>query len=236
MIFHPNLFIVGAPRSGTTSLYNYLNTHPEVFMCPIKEPAFFGIHRISLREYLMLFQEVQNERYIGEASTNCLSSFCAPQEIKRFNPDAKIIICVREPVALLESYYNYNVFMGVETNPIEQVVTSDKYLPFTNFVNPIRRYKELFDPNVHLILFDDLKADSEAVYSHLLDFLGLESTLPSTFQPHNPSMGVKSGRLNRFLRSKGIMKRMLAVILPRRVRSKLRGKLIQQNISSEKTL
>ena len=38
----PNLFIVGAPKSGTTSIYNYLKNHPEVFMSPIKEPHFFA--------------------------------------------------------------------------------------------------------------------------------------------------------------------------------------------------
>ena len=91
----PNFLIIGVGRSGTTSLYHYLKQHPEVYMCPNKEPNFFAqdephhawngpIKRPiyprtkTLTEYLELFEGVVNEKAIGEAS---VSNFYACDQI-----------------------------------------------------------------------------------------------------------------------------------------------------------
>jgi len=84
----PNLFIVGHPKSGTTALYNFLKQHPDIFMCPVKEPAFFCKDFIEESDlfhkqksfyldswsreqkvYLSLFADVKSEKIIGECST-----------------------------------------------------------------------------------------------------------------------------------------------------------------------
>ena len=74
----PNLFIVGAAKSGTTSLHNYLNQHPDIFMCNPKEPHFLinkeiGVDRIPVgvtekSEYEDLFFEGGDKKYRGESS------------------------------------------------------------------------------------------------------------------------------------------------------------------------
>ena len=89
----PNLFIVGCGRSGTTSFYEYLRQHPQVFMSEVKGPNFFGEEpNPSFPEffknennYLSLFKEVKNEKILGEAS-HLFSSESAPKQIKIFNP------------------------------------------------------------------------------------------------------------------------------------------------------
>ena len=111
----PNFFIVGAPRSGTTSLYEYLKEVPEVFMSPVKEPNFFNLSVENdlflskpIREkkkYLDLFKNVKDEKAIGEASPTYLWDPKTPKLIHEIIPDAKIIISLRDPVERTFSHY-----------------------------------------------------------------------------------------------------------------------------------
>jgi len=108
----PDFFLVGAPRSGTTALYTYLKSHPEIFMSPIKETQFFaadllGEHRPirTWAEYLNCFSGAQSEKRIGEASALYLSSRSAPAAIKAFCATARIIVILRNPVDMMYSLY-----------------------------------------------------------------------------------------------------------------------------------
>ena len=122
----PNFFIVGAPRSGTTSMYEYLRLHPDVFMPDQKEPHYFAsdfqgrkfdICRGDIQKYYALFAEAATEKAIGEASVHYLQSRVAAQEIHDFNPDARIIIMLRSPVDMLYSYYFRQFYSGCEDIP-----------------------------------------------------------------------------------------------------------------------
>ncbi|NLF38083.1 sulfotransferase, partial [bacterium] len=100
----PDFFIVGAPKSGTTALHAYLGRHPSIFVPARKEPHFFGSDIVSpafVRDrdaYLSLFAGATTEARVGEASIWYLYSKRAAREIKEFNPDARIIIMLRNPV------------------------------------------------------------------------------------------------------------------------------------------
>lgn len=135
----PNFFIVGAMKSGTTSLYEYLCQHPEIFMSPVKEPFYFvwaGMddrnklymldkhHKkvtpqywqaIRTREqYEHLFRKARNETAIGEASTWYLPASHVPEQIHHEVSDAKIIAVLRDPVARAYSAYTYQVSYDLE--------------------------------------------------------------------------------------------------------------------------
>ena len=120
----PNFFIVGAPRCGTTAMYEYLRQHPEIFMPLRKEPHFFGSDLIitpkffdytqNMKEYLGLFAAAQNEKRLGEASPIYLVSRVAAAEIKEFSADAKIIIMLRNPVDMMHSLHAHVVYEGGE--------------------------------------------------------------------------------------------------------------------------
>ena len=122
----PNFFMVGAPRCGTTSLYEALRQHPSIFMPDTKEPHFFSkdlqdpVFYMTLEKYLSLFLDVSNAERIGEASTYYLYSKVAASEIKSFCPDAKIMIMLRNPVDMMYSlyaqsyYYWSNIYQGHE--------------------------------------------------------------------------------------------------------------------------
>lgn len=122
----PNLFIIGAPKSGTTSLYEYLRGHPDVFMSPMKEPFYFspdvvsGPRRRQMRHgedesaYLELFAEAGHQRWVGEASTGYMVSAVAAQLVRAFAPDARLIAILRNPVEVVHALHDERVSHGVE--------------------------------------------------------------------------------------------------------------------------
>lgn len=102
----PNSFLVGAPKAGTTSIYEYLRQHPEVFMSPMKEPRFFSqeigtsIRMARFRTLALTStcsEKANNEPWIGEATPSYLRSVQAPKRIKEFNPASGILIMLRNP-------------------------------------------------------------------------------------------------------------------------------------------
>lgn len=107
----PDFFIIGAAKSGTTSLYKALSLHPELFFSTPKEPEFFArddLYNEALDGYRDLFTEAQPHQVVGEASTIYTLSPHFPrtaQRIKQHTPDAKLIYMMRQPVARAYSYY-----------------------------------------------------------------------------------------------------------------------------------
>ena len=142
----PNFLIVGAAKAGTSSLYYYLNQHPQIFMSSVKEPRFFAPelytdyikdpyrsgakeHRsapISVEEYSALFDSVSYEMAIGEASTEYLYVPKTPARIQYAVPDAKIIMVLRDPVERAFSAFCYQVRDGCETLTFEQALLAEK--------------------------------------------------------------------------------------------------------------
>ena len=130
----PNFFIVGAQKAGTTSLYHYLNQHPQVYMSPIKEPFFFDHemdskgevvsrefegHRqpprfTNIEEYSALFEGVRGEKAIGEATPLYIYAPGTAGRIERYAPGAKSIALLRNPADRAYSAFLYAVRMGVE--------------------------------------------------------------------------------------------------------------------------
>lgn len=148
----PNFFIVGAPRSGTTTLYHYLEQHPDIFMSDDKEPYYFctDFHRESdqffkkkirfpirtKQHYLRLFKNVSNEKLIGEATPDYLYSKDAAKNIYHFNPNVKIIISLRNPVDFLYSLHAQLLVNSAEDIPnfkkaldIETERRKGRYMP-----------------------------------------------------------------------------------------------------------
>jgi len=139
----PNLFIVGHPRSGTSSLHHYLKQHPDVFMTAIKEPNFFSgdfrkesdnFHKKKLyfpyrteNQYLRLYQKWSEERIAGEASATYLCSKVAAQAISQFNAASKIIVMFREPVAFLHSFHSAARFaLGEHLEDFQTAISAEK--------------------------------------------------------------------------------------------------------------
>jgi hypothetical protein len=122
----PDLYIVGAPRSGTTFMYEYLGKHPRIFMAERKEPGFMcpdldsGSYLDSLsfmrsaEEYLALFDGAEEHQLRGEGSTWYLFSTVAARRIRELNPKARAIIMLRDPAEMLYSLHERRIYGGSE--------------------------------------------------------------------------------------------------------------------------
>jgi hypothetical protein len=257
----PDFFIVGAPKSGTTALFSYLKTHPEVFMSTTKEPHFFagdirGRRRrvATWQEYLECFAGVRGEKRIGEASTSYLRSQTAPCALRATVPAARIIIMVRNPVDIMYASYSENVFDALEDSPdFESALTIDEgralrslpglreedeptgcfgYREQARLAPQVKRYLDLFGPDkVHIVVFDDFATDTLRLYRGVLRFLDVDDTI------HPRQLPVIHG--NRRVRSRALQKlamrppQALRTLLPRSLGRLLRRYASRVNVAFE---
>lgn len=204
----PDLFIVGAPKSGTTSLYNYLSGHPEIYMSPMKEPLYFcpdvssgqGQRRLEYPEdearYLALFSDATREKRLGEATTRYLASHEAAQLVARFQPRAFAIAMLRNPVDLAYSLHNERVSQGHETiTDFARAIAVDAdrdrgtYRASATFTEPLERwFGALGRERVHVVIFDDFASDPQAELRRVLDFLEVATDYqPTSYATRNAS-------------------------------------------------
>ena len=118
----PNLFIVGSPKCGTTTLADWLGKHEDVFFSPMKEPHFFntdlGNRRSrSFDEYLSLFEDGRGAKIRAEGSVWYLYSEQAISNAMKQFPDALFIACVRDPVSMVPSLHSQLLFNNTEDEP-----------------------------------------------------------------------------------------------------------------------
>ena len=230
---NPNLFIVGAPKSGTTFLYHYLKQHPDIYFPNFKEPHFFGsdlirrngAYNLSLDEYQDLFKT--DKKIIGEASTFYIFSKDAPEEIYNFNPKAKIIIMLRDLVDLVHSLHSQFVFSGDEViedftqaleledsrlsgNKIPNQTTVVNKLFYTSNILSLPRSIQSFiryfgRENIKFIDLDDIKKNPKKVYFETLEFLNIDSNLNiPNFKIINKNKTYKSKTVRDFIKKYSI--------------------------------
>jgi hypothetical protein len=192
-------------------------------MPEVKEPNHFGADTQDIdfnrfrdeSDYLELFAGATTQKRIGEATPLYLRSPEAARQIWEFDPAAKIIIMLREPVDLLYSNYWHYRSTGRETarslaeamaNEQDEQQQQDSalvapiYRELPCFSEHVRRYMEQFGrENVLVILMDDLKHDTAAVYRQALEFLDLDPTFQPDFKIVNAGKQVRSEALQRLL-------------------------------------
>jgi hypothetical protein len=256
-VFKPNLFIVGAPKCGTTSLCYYLEQHPLVYISNPKEPFYFGNDFTKstkpLADYLKLFELGVDLPYRGEGSTWYLFSSTAAHEIKEFNPDAKIIAMIRNPVEVLSSLLEQRLYDRtdyVTTIPeafaLESARKRGEQLPDSHwklpkekyyysevplFAEQIQRYYDVFGKeNVLVIRFEDFKNNTPAVLQSVEDFLKLPAFVEYDFTPRNQRKVLKHGWLkDMMVKLPQPMRSVLHLISTSTIRKKLFKKMDKVN-------
>ena len=250
----PDFFIVGAPRSGTSALFEHLGSHPQIFVPRVKEPMVFGAdqdffydRRMSLDEYITLFADAGDAVRIGEASTTYLYSETAASEIREFNPDARIIIMLRDPVAVMHAQHSISVWKGFE--PIRDFATAldaqdqrreqglpperpgPYYRDIVDFVDDVSRYFEVFGRDrVHVIVFEDWIGDVARAYRDTLEFLEVDPTFAPSFRTVNPNRRVRSDRLHDFIREPpATLQHIAHALIPAALRRRVQKKLFELN-------
>lgn len=230
----PNFLLIGTAKAGTTSLYHYLRQHPDIFMPAVKEPRFFAYlddppamtgpgDRASneaagavctMADYRALFDEVEGERAVGEASVNYLYSETAPRRIHEHLPDVQLIAVLRNPIERAYSHYLHLLSSGREpVREFEAALDAEAdrrqqgwewswhYTRMGFYHEQLRRYLEHFDrEQLTVYLFDDFKEDNVGVTQDIYRRLGVDDTVvPTRTLAHEKTGEPISKQFQRFL-------------------------------------
>jgi hypothetical protein len=223
----PNFFIVGAPKCGTTALSQYLRDHPHVFFSSQKEPHYFALnmprYRTVTREcdYLGLFGAAEPRHpALGEGSGYYLYSGVALEQLREFNPDARIIVMFRHPVDLVYSLHAHYLYRGNEDEPdfarawdlqeerrhgrrIPALCRDPKILLYRDLASLGRQCTRLLDlfprDQVKFIRAEDFRARPADIYEETLAFLGVEPDGRREFAPVNESKALRSRAVGAFM-------------------------------------
>ena len=222
----PNFFIVGAPKCGTTALSEYLRGHPNVFFSQPKDTGFFATDfpggRVITRfeDYMALFNEVQpNHLRVGEGSVWYLYSREAVRNIYEYNPEAKLLVMLRNPVDLVRSLHS-QLLLSIDEDEkdferawnLQELRKSGKRIPKKCRTPAMLQYRdvgklgaqmerllEVFPKEqVKVILFENFVSDTKAVYEDVLSFLGLNSDGRKLFPRVNETSKYRSQLVGHF--------------------------------------
>jgi hypothetical protein len=260
----PNLLIVGAAKSGTTSLHNYLNQHPDIFMCSPKEPHFLinkeiGKQRINngiidIKDYETLFSEKSHLKYRGESSVMYLSfPEISIKNIKHYlDDDIKIIIMLRNPVERAYSGYQhvkrYNMMenlsfedaleLGEERyHDIKNFTPASRYLELGNYYNQVNLFKKSFD-NIHIVIYDDYKTDFNEEMNKIFDYLEVvRITINAEQQYMVGGWEWKSDGMKKLMMQQNFLRLFLRLIIPfKSLRQYIRAKFQKANMKVVATI
>jgi len=251
---HPkaNFFLIGAAKSGTTSVDRMLRIQPNVYLSPIKEPCFFcdDIREQIIEEYRRDVPVIDFDKYfsgntreiihmclvesgtvynklfegasgqvIGECSTFYLPSKEAAYNIYQYNPSAKIVAILRDPLKRILSHYEMDRRIGITDKPLMQLIhdelalggdanygNSRYYVGASRYGEQLQRYYDLFPKEcIHVMCFEELVDHPDPIIRELFAFLGLDvpdeqMTLPR----ENNAYSVRFGKLNQIIYRAGM--------------------------------
>ncbi len=195
----PNFVVIGAQKSGTSSLDHYLRQHPDVAMCKVKEPDFFVEERNwgkGLAWYESLFDLATGALAVGEASTS-YTMFPhyrgVPERIVETLPDVRFVYLVRNPIERARSDYLHYRFpvrgkntehVVAEKRPIGQALLENElYLDTSRYAMQLERYLAVVpQERIFVVTTEDLADDRVETMRKVFRFIGVDPDLgPSSF-------------------------------------------------------
>lgn len=209
----PNFLVIGVPKAGTTSLYDYLRPHPEIYMTSRKATRFFCYNGQndhftywvrSLEEYEAQFADARDEKARGEATALYFEFPAAAQRIKEAVPDARIIASLREPVQRAFSIYHMNLRnRGVNRGLsfLEALEADPALRKF--YYDGLKPYFDRFARNrIKIILFEDLARNTAETVRSLYEFLGVRTDFTPPLKVSNPGGTPRVQALHDLLRNR----------------------------------
>lgn len=251
----PNFFIVGAAKAGTTYIHSLLSAHPNVCMSTDKEPHFFATTysgkaysmrpgRIdSLPEYLNLFPDRHSSTIVGEASPSYLWCPESAQRIHDFNPQAKILILLRDPIERAFSHYLMDIREGVQTLTFEDALAHDAtvsprewggpshlYVDLGMYAKQVSRYCDQF-PKEQILVIESahLHSEPKATLARILAFLGLDpnwSVAEEWSRSESNRYARPRGRIAAGVMGSRFVRQSAVALLPKSIRSKVRDRVL----------
>lgn len=256
----PDFLVVGAIKSGTSSLYYYLLQHPAIFLSPeVKESRFLvGFtmernpemmrsvsHVTGFDVYQGLFKQAKPQQVIGEVDPWYLYRY--EQTIPRIKdflaPSVRIIMCLRNPIERSYSHYYHVVKQGWRTRPFAdtvEAVLTDKATTWYErsffeaglYYEQVKAYLEAFpSEQIRIFLFEELQSDTAAVFQQICQFIGVDDTfIPDTSERINIGGVPRNRMLHKVLTKRYAVTAFLKPFVPLNFRKKMRYRLISKNL------
>ncbi|MGF1541556.1 MAG: sulfotransferase [Pleurocapsa sp.] len=248
----PDFIIIGAGKCGTTSIYNYLDQHPQIALCPAKETYFFVPEPVrsklkpwgaitEIEDYSNLFKGVASDCVVGEISTTYYQYAESAKLISQTLPQTKIIAILRNPATRAFSDYQMHYRKGNEQQDFQEILSPDN-----RFIKPGFYYAELvpffevFDrQQIKIFLFEDLIENPQKMMIELFDFIQVDAKfIPDVSKKSRTGGMPKNQQLNLLLTKDNPLRSVAAAILkifiPLDLRQKIRSSLIDKNIKTTK--
>ena len=237
-------------KAGTTALYHYLGEHPEVFMSPAKEPAYFvpGFRVETWEEYIALFAGAGDAKAIGEATPRYFHTPESPAWINETLPGVRIVVVLRQPVDRALSHYLMltNNRAALQPEPFasffrrhlsdvahwKEGEVGARGLAISFYAEPLERWFDTFGRDrVAVYLHEDLREEPDRVMAELYGFIGVDPSFrPDLAKRYNVGQGMpKSGVMQRLIYRDTLLKRLARRLVPAALRRRGISTALQLN-------
>jgi hypothetical protein len=239
----PTFLIIGAMRAGTTTLYNHLRAHPDVFMPDLKEPNYFGRHwDRGIEWYEGLFAPAGSALARGEASAGYTHAAKDPEAAARIAstiPDARFIYLLRHPIERLVSQFHYVTMNGQGGGDIDRAVLRDPFLTRSMYAFQIEKYLEHFDRDRLLVLTtDELRERPDETLARAFAFIDVDAS----WKPLQVGVALhRREDVRRHRRAAAVLRRsslhrIWASVLPESARMKIRWLTTRKHLTDPRAL
>lgn len=233
----PNFLIVGAAKSGTTSMFEYLGQHPEVFTPGVKEPGFLiddsqFNHVSNWTEYQKIFSKADSYKVVCESSTTYLYEPSAIKNIKNYlGDDLRILIMLRNPIDMSYSLWKHrrrevseelDFFTAIEswTKRKEsskfrrnRYINDWNYIGRASYFDQVKRYLDSF-VDVKVLIFEEFKSDIPGSFKDVCEFLDVSPDATISFDLKNESFKPKYEGVQKFLTQRNPIKELIKKVIP----------------------
>ena len=249
----PNFFVIGAYKSGTTSLYQYLSQHPQVFVPRVKEPSYFAFAAAgqegntqvffksvkTLTEYETLYKDASNFVAVGDVSPEYMTSPIAAQIIRKNVPHARLIAILRNPVERAYSDFlmyrrdgrekqtDFAKALDMQAERASKRDPTGFYVSTGFYGEQLARYYESFPAaQIKVFLMEELQTDALSTLSQMFEFLRVDQTfVPDNLTIYNRS-GIASNYLvNKLFQYRSFVAPLARRLIPGKLRTRIRNKL-----------
>lgn len=244
----PNTFLIGAQKSATTSVYRWIAQHPDV-LGPnfVKDFPFFFDDSIFTKglDYLssLYENEYNGEKVVLQGNVHYIFYEKALKNISEFNPDAKFILIIRNPIERAMSAHKFAIKMQWESLDFKEAVEAETsrmasnelktlseltYLNHGLYHKQIENFLKYFKKEqLKVIVYDDLEKDTAKVVDDLFGFLGVQTDFVPEFKVANVTGELRSKAVQSFFYKDSIAKtiffdnKVVDTIFPERFRKKV---------------
>lgn len=248
----PDFICIGVQKAGTTTLFDILKKHPQIFLSEKKETKFFQYDEDfakGMTFYSNYFRNVRDEKVIGEIDPSYIffADKTAPRIKDTLGARTKLIVTLRNPVDRAYSQYLMSVLTGAESLTFEEAIASEEnrmrssrrediinfsYISRGRYVSQLKKYFEFFpEENFLILIFEkDIANNLDKTLQKVAAFLGVEAGFSYDAVKSNPSRKIKSKSVANFLYGENSPRRFLKYLLPvKSLRKKMRKGLVRLN-------